>query len=375
MQAHPLSTTAARTSTLSLSPQAPRSLGSQSASLVPHQVPHHVPDQIRAPQILSPTRAAPHLGLPVYGNVTPSRSRAAIPEHNLDEHNVAEHAGLAHDAGNLLGALQIYCDLLSVPGVLRPEHRHYAQDLHLIAARSTTLIRRLLLNATAAADSGSPAGPGHAAGHAPAQPDASVAPAAPPPTPASVLSALAPVLERIAAGAGEVTVSAASHLPSIPLPAEALERIVVNLVRNAAEAIRSSREASRQPGQIRVAMDNTGDAVRLLVEDDGPGMPPAVAAAFLRPLPLLPGTTRGLGHRIVHELAAETGATLSIRVRPGRGTAFCLRWPLPETAGRSAASALEPLHRDDAADRAAVRGRTERQSRNEPEGPGGVSRC
>ena len=31
---------------------------------------------------------------------------------------VAEGAGLAHDAGNLLGALSLYSDLLAMPGVL-----------------------------------------------------------------------------------------------------------------------------------------------------------------------------------------------------------------------------------------------------------------
>ncbi len=31
--------------------------------------------------------------------------------------SIAEGAGLAHDAGNLLGALSLYSDLLAMPGV------------------------------------------------------------------------------------------------------------------------------------------------------------------------------------------------------------------------------------------------------------------
>src|SRR5579875_1626651 len=58
--------------------------------------------------------------------------------------SVAESSGLAHDAGNLLAALSLYCDLLSVPGVLKPEHRHYAEELHLLANRSSRLLNRLL---------------------------------------------------------------------------------------------------------------------------------------------------------------------------------------------------------------------------------------
>ena len=41
---------------------------------------------------------------------------------------VAQNEGLLHDARNLMGAIGLYCDLLSMPGVLsHPEHHHYAE--------------------------------------------------------------------------------------------------------------------------------------------------------------------------------------------------------------------------------------------------------
>jgi len=278
---------------------------------------------------------------------------------------VAGHAGLAHDAGNLLGALHLYCDLLGMSGVLAPEHKHYAADLSLIAARSSELIQRLLRSATAAnAEGQADGGQSETVG-------AEVASTAR--QPAAALRALAPVLKRIAAGAAHVSVHIPAPLPAVALPAEALERITVNLVRNAAEAIRSARRGSAgsqlltqlgsSQGQIRIALEQSGNALRLTVEDNGPGMPPAVAAAFLRPSPLPEGAVRGLGHRIVHELATETGATLSIRVRPGRGTVFSLRWPLPDGPAQHAPTqpmqTLEPLHRDGPS----------------PHGPGGLTPC
>ena len=249
---------------------------------------------------------------------------------------VAEHAGLAHDAGNLLGALRLYSDLLDMPGVLRPEHRHYAADLHLIAARSSALIQRLLVSVAI-----------HDNAALPCQPDAIKNGSGRPVHPAAALLTLAPVLERIAAGAACVIVTIPTMLPPIELSAEALERITVNLVRNAAEAIRSSREQSGRCshpealGQIRVTLESVAATLCLTVEDDGPGMPPVVAAAFMRPAPLPAGAIRGLGHRIVHELATQTGAQLSIRVRPGRGTTFCLRWPLAGDSSQH--SPLAPL--------------------------------
>ncbi|MEO6982038.1 MAG: hypothetical protein ABI072_02855, partial [Edaphobacter sp.] len=62
---------------------------------------------------------------------------------------VAEGAGLAHDAGNLLGALSLYSDLLALPGVLHEEHREYAAELRLISDRSWAMIDRLVNHARA----------------------------------------------------------------------------------------------------------------------------------------------------------------------------------------------------------------------------------
>ena len=57
---------------------------------------------------------------------------------------VAEGAGLAHDAGNLLGALSLYSDLLAMPGVLHEEHREYANELRMLSDRSWAMINRLV---------------------------------------------------------------------------------------------------------------------------------------------------------------------------------------------------------------------------------------
>ena len=52
--------------------------------------------------------------------------------------------GLLHDARNLMGTIGLYCDLLSMPDVLKPEHRHYAEELRMLGTRSGALIQRLL---------------------------------------------------------------------------------------------------------------------------------------------------------------------------------------------------------------------------------------
>ena len=52
--------------------------------------------------------------------------------------------GLLHDARNLMGTIGLYCDLLSMPDVLKPEQRHYAEELSLLSTRSETLIKHLI---------------------------------------------------------------------------------------------------------------------------------------------------------------------------------------------------------------------------------------
>ena len=273
------------------------------------------------------------------GSTPPPSTRRALSKITAaapPSFSVSDTVGLAHDAGNFLAALGLYCDLLSAPGVLRPEHLHYATELNLISNRSSELIRRLLSDPAASPPDSPPASttatpsPLSARIERPRVADTHA------PNDAFLLRTLAPVLQRIAAGAARVSVSCPQSLPPLGFSCEIIERIAVNLVRNAAQAIRLQHSDTpssplRHSGHIRVSLAVIGSHLDLTVEDNGPGMPPAVAAAFLHPSPLPRGATRGLGHRIVHELAATTSGHLQIRVVPGSGTVFSVQWPLPPT--------------------------------------------
>ena len=278
---------------------------------------------------------------PLAQDPSPQLSSAADPELS----GLAETAGLAHDAGNLLGALRLYTDLLSAPGVLCPRHQHYVTELRLIADRASTLIQRLLVNfqtppRAGAAEQERPEGrslPPAPAVHAGAQ---LIKAASITSSHAMALFHLAPILEHLAAGVAEVSVVCSDSLPALDLSTEVLERITVNLVRNAVEAIRKQRATSsttelRPLGQIRIRLEADADHARLALEDTGPGMREEMIAAYLRPTPLPYGATHGLGHRIVHQLVAESGGKLSIRVRPGFGTLLCVCWPIPRSPAKA----------------------------------------
>ena len=259
---------------------------------------------------------------------------AARPAH-LSAPLIAETTGLAHDAGNFLAALGLYADLLSVPGVLRPEHQHYATELRLISNRSADLIHRLLspsasLHHAAPLSEAAPLKPQLFPRRNQRIPDT----VANTPNHAAMLLSLAPVLERIAAGAANVTVTCPNSLPPLNFPFEIIERITVNLVRNAAEAIRLLQASASSiplapPGHIRVTLAVIAHRLQLTVQDNGPGMTPSNVEAYLNPQPLELGANHGFGHRIVHELATASDGQLSIQVLPGHGTTFSLNWPIP----------------------------------------------
>jgi signal transduction histidine kinase len=250
--------------------------------------------------------------------------------------SLAESNGLAHDAGNLLAALGLYCDLLNVPGVLRPEHQHYAAELRVISDRSSKLIRRLLgtpvasIHGIPSLTDAAPVRPSKLFRSRNARTADGLANTS---NHAAMLLSLTPVLRRIAVGAADVTVTCQISLPPLNFPSEIIERITVNLVRNAAEAIRRQKAripfaSLSPPGEIRVSLAVVDDRLQLTVEDNGPGMSPTNVEAYLHPEPLPLGANHGLGHRIVQELASASKGQLAITVRPGQGTAFCLQWPL-----------------------------------------------
>ncbi len=210
-------------------------------------------------------------------------------------------AELAHDTRNMVTAFGLYCDLLEMPGVLAAPFAHYGSELRLVAAASRRLTEKLVAlggraggRAAAGADS-APAGFAaiesldrlerlervSAAGEqpAPAIPlgmEASrhweVLPAQPVSNLAAELKANRNLLCALAGPSITLTMAAQGGDKPVRLTAEDLTRVLVNLVKNAAEAMPGG-------GSIELGLSErapAGDAsawLALTVEDTGPGIP------------------------------------------------------------------------------------------------------
>lgn len=99
-----------------------------------------------------------------------------------------------------------------------------------------------------------------------------------------------------------------------------LYRILLNLVRNAAQAI----EAAGQGGSIRVRARTEGQILAIEVEDDGPGIPDSVRPHLFGAFARGGGGGTGLGLAISRELARGHGGDLALLQSGPGGTVFRL---------------------------------------------------
>ena len=221
---------------------------------------------------------------------------------------VAEGAGLAHDAGNLLGALSLYSDLLALPGVLHEEHKEYANELRMLSDRSWAMIDRLVNHARA----GRPVK---------VQGEFSVLP--------DVLDRMRGLLSRVAGRTVEISFGVGAFQP-VRVPVESVERILTNLVKNAAEATPWVGAISIHVEGVRRQAEDEGEEplrqVVMTVSDRGCGMDQAAVRRLMQTGGISSTNGRGLGFRVVRELAAISGGALTIESQPEVGTSICVEW-------------------------------------------------
>ena len=118
---------------------------------------------------------------------------------------------------------------------------------------------------------------------------------------------------------------------SVHADPDQLHRILVNLMRNARQAIEgdATRRSGRR-GVVRVSASAADHAAAvLLLADDGPGIPPRLSENLFEPF--VSGRASegaGLGLAISRELAANHGGALDLVETGPSGTTFALRLPL-----------------------------------------------
>lgn len=250
-------------------------------------------------------------------------------------------AGLTHDARNLVTALGLCAEMLSEPGVLAPKHSHFGAEIRSIAQSSAQLVQRLSELNRKAAQVKHPAS------------EARIC---------DLADSVMKMQSLLAAIAGPVIDVQMACLPcagALDLNEENLSRILVNLVRNAADAMptggRIRITAQRGGGQSFLWMlggqeesteylwddaphgsNRAAGTALLTVEDNGPG----ISGDNLQRIFEKGFTTRegarswpeakhhGLGLAIVRQLVEAAGGTVRAVDAPAHGARIEVEFPL-----------------------------------------------
>jgi signal transduction histidine kinase len=141
------------------------------------------------------------------------------------------------------------------------------------------------------------------------------------------------VRPELEAGGVELTVSLASGLPRVLADVAQLRQLLLNLLRNA-------REAMPAGGELLVASRGSEGAVEIQVKDGGPGIPPERMARIFDPFFTTKARGTGLGLAMAQEIAQEHGGQLSCESAVGEGTTFTLRLPGSPAIEQPAAAAI-----------------------------------
>jgi signal transduction histidine kinase len=142
---------------------------------------------------------------------------------------------------------------------------------------------------------------------------------------ADVRAGLNSTLQLVAHAAQRAEVRLEADLPEgswrVHGDGRSLNQVFLNLLKNALEALEGSG------GAVRVRLRREGDVVAVDVEDDGPGIDPALRERLFEPFvtskPAGRGT--GLGLPISRRIVQACGGSLGVRSEPGQGTCFTVR--------------------------------------------------
>ena len=261
-------------------------------------------------------------------------------------------AEVAHDARNMVTALGLYCDLLEEPGVLDTPFLHYGSELRLVAAASRRLVEKLMAlespittesyssNAPTAmlTDRGTFRVPASLGVRSQKHLSVEQLPASPIESFVGELVANRNLLASLVGPSISLTLNAEGGALPVRMTGEDMTRVLVNLVKNAAESIPTGGRIALGLHEFHAGADAPPWLV-LTVEDNGPGIPRASlkkifeAGYTTRSIEKSgtgqwPGSHRGLGLSISRSILEAAGGRICASNRDSGGGRFTIELPV-----------------------------------------------
>jgi len=118
-------------------------------------------------------------------------------------------------------------------------------------------------------------------------------------------------------------------LPRVLGHGDALVQVLVNLLKNALDAVSLPKEGRNGPGFVRIAVVAAGEKVLFVVDDDGPGLSREEQAKIFAPFHTTKGSQGGvgLGLAIAGDIIRAHGGSFLVDSTPGQGARFTVSLP------------------------------------------------
>jgi signal transduction histidine kinase len=110
------------------------------------------------------------------------------------------------------------------------------------------------------------------------------------------------------------------HLPILQADPNQMKQVLLNLVKNALEAVDSG-------GRVTLSSGTEDRQVWFAVEDNGGGMPPEVLEKIFNPFFTTKEKGTGLGLAVIHKIVADHHGEVSVNSTPDRGTTIRVNLP------------------------------------------------
>jgi signal transduction histidine kinase len=116
-----------------------------------------------------------------------------------------------------------------------------------------------------------------------------------------------------------------NELPDIPLDADQMEQVFVNLLLNAIEAIEENGDIT-----IKSEMDPTQTYAIIDIVDTGPGISPDDLNHIFEPFFSKKPKGTGLGLAVSYGIVKSHNGNIKVASKAGRGTSFVIEIPLAQ---------------------------------------------
>ncbi|MGC8548584.1 MAG: sensor histidine kinase [Acidobacteriaceae bacterium] len=245
--------------------------------------------------------------------------------------SLANHVdGLTHDLRNVMASLQLCAEVMGQPGVLMPGNEYLAGEVRSVVNAAVGLLQRFGTLTE-----------GNAGGRVgwTAREDLQGARVG------EVMADVEGLLRRVAGPGVRLEMACAPCRGRMAMPAEDVARVLINLVRNASEAMPkggrirvTAQMANGQSFALRGQTMQSAEAVLICVQDDGPGVAKEIARQIFQPGFSTKacvhggagrdlGVRRGLGLAMARELVEMAGGSLKL-ASCARGARFEVEIPL-----------------------------------------------